>query len=279
VHELTHVLQQHFQKPAPAASLSIAPAGDALEREAQVVADQVMSGRVLPNQCFRVARPSLQTQGAPDSTPEESTPTWVCGPDVTKQVSQALYDTMDAFSDWSGTEKDLACNDLVELPNAPVAWDIVELHEHGWIETWQRYDCASRDQLGFSKGCINTVQVGDQCYYAGSVNYVVFGLMCRLCNMYYIDSSEYDASNWTFGAMTALIDSYKSLWPRIKGDLPADNIQPAKDWAQAGYFGWPGWTGLSMPAGDRQGCSPTCPRKALNKFHVHWVFKRLIPSD
>jgi hypothetical protein len=288
VHELTHVLQQQFRKPAPSGSLSVASAGDALERDAEVVTDRVISGRVLPNKCFALARPSLQAQGTPDSTPEESTPKYVCGPDVTKQVSQALYDTMDAFSDWDDDDQKTACDAIIAVPLSRdmdnAAWDIVELHSQGWIKSFQRFDCSSEigDPYGLST-CVASVQVGDQCYYAGSVNYIVFGLMCRMCHMFFAEMGDpigwsNDSSDYTAGMMLNYIDLYKRVWPWIVGDVPSKNIQSAKDWAQSGYFGWPGW-GIDTPGGDRPSCSPTCPRKALNKFHVYWKTRPMIPFN
>jgi outer membrane protein OmpA-like peptidoglycan-associated protein len=202
--------------------------------------------------------------GGPEPTPPgaEKKPTQPasrlrCGPKVTPQVANAVAKTKSLYRGWSPTDRANACDALTSVPVAAFAWDIQNLHKNGWI-LWYRCPspptpcaaagtgkheptsasadtgvCASR-----GADCGSTVEVNGQCYYAGSVNYVIFGTMASLCGL-----SEY--------VVQGLIAAYKA------GGMKGSNYSTARDWAMAGYNGWP--SGGSPPAGDRAQCEPTCP--------------------
>ena len=71
------------------------------------------------------------------------------------------------------------------------------------------------------------MQVGNECYYAGSAKYVIFGTMCKLC------WDEFGKFEFSQDAMRLLVGLYK-LW-----GLKGDNVDTAKAWATAGCQGWP----------------------------------------
>jgi hypothetical protein len=175
----------------------------------------------------------------------------VCGSDVTKQVKDAVAKTRGTFAGWTNDGKKSACSALTDWWKGAVAWDIIDLHENGWILNY-RPDCAT---VGADPPCGSSIQVGDQCYYAGSVNYVIFGVMCRLCSDFY--GAVNDASSqarYSENAMLWLIWNYKvGLHPLD----PSPNYQTAKEWSSAGYNGWP--QSAKAPPGDASNCKPACP--------------------
>lgn len=145
----------------------------------------------------------------------------VCGPDITDALERALSRVKSEFASWSGTKRFAACANLVTLPGAAISWDVVELGPGG-RERFARAHRPECSTCGFS------VQVGRDCHYSGSVNYVVFGLMMRLCHDHFASSSVAD---WfSSEAMQELIYTYKNMT-----GTQAANFQAATEWALAGY--------------------------------------------
>ena len=166
-----------------------------------------------------------------------------CGPNVTSPLAH-LISKLDTTwtSIWTSSQRDKACTGLVDFwdkdpvrgghPAWENAWGIDRLWRgnQAWINSPPYCPpCATQPT------CVNTVQVLNQCYYAGSVNYVLFGHMCKLCS-------------YSKRFMISLIWGYKHN---------ADNYKASRDWAVSGYDGWPTRTG-NQPVGDRAMCSPTC---------------------
>lgn len=186
-----------------------------------------------------------------------------CGPDVTQQVSDAITLTRTSFAGWSADQKDEACEELRSVQHGGIAWDIVDLHNNAWILNY-RPMCATQ---GAAPPCGSTVEVADQCYYAGSANYVIFGTMCRLCYDHFYAQGRAGANvgytgymDFTEDSMVDLIDLYKSS---------SANVGPSKAWAIAGRDGWP--NGGSPPRGDRSGCAPDCIEPYNGPaFRVNW---------
>jgi outer membrane protein OmpA-like peptidoglycan-associated protein len=206
--------------------------------------------------------PPPATAAAPPAPP----PKFVCGPDVTGQVTAAVARTRSTFAGWSKGDKDSACDALDSLSTGAIAWDIVELHNNGWILNY-RPGCAT---VGATPPCGSTVQVGTECYYAGSPNYVIYGVMCKLCHAHFTATAPSEAARFTQAKMEYWIDFYKGKGITGRG-TPSANFGPSRDWAIAGYGGWPSGTG---PAGDRAGCAPVCATPYTDPpFTVNWVPK------
>lgn len=191
---------------------------------------------------------------APPAAPTPAAPKPVCGPDVTAQVGDVVKRTGALYARLSSDEQDDACKALENLYCGPVAWDIVELHNNAWILDY-RPACAS---AGASPKCGSSVQVGTDCHFAGSVNYVIFGKMCKLCDM------------WKT-TMHLAIRAHKQHLTGVDADY-----EPAVAWADAGYHGWPA-AGVATPPGDRKNCTSGCPTAygptANNEgkpFALHW---------
>ena len=194
---------------------------------------------------------------------EITIPKFVCGPDVTKQVEDAVAKARSLFAAWTAEQKDESCEDLRGITTGSYAWDIVELHNNGWILSYRPL-CATQ---GATPPCGSTVQVGRECYYAGSPNYVIFGTMCRLCYDHFYAQGRAGANvgytgwmDFTEKSMLDLIDLYKS---------GSGNVAPSKAWAVAGRDGWP--SGGKPPKGDRPGCAPQCSQPYTGPaFRVNW---------
>ncbi len=198
-------------------------------------------------------------------------PKFVCGPDVSAEFANAIAGIAATFAGWSSSQKNDACDALDSLSTASCAWDIVELHNNAWIHQHYRPNdkwCATK---GATPGCGDSVQIGSECYYAGTANYALFGKMCRLCAQYYLSVPLINEgyARFTRSSMERLIDLYKGSG--LSGiSTPAKNYRESVLLANAGYDGWPA-TG-SQPAGDRSHCVPMCPMPYTDgPFTVEWA--------
>jgi hypothetical protein len=201
--------------------------------------------------------------------PAPRPPEFVCGPDVTDQIKTAVAHTKTMFAGWSETERTDQCHALTSLLTGAIAWDIIQLHQNAWILTY-RPACAT---AGANPRCGSSVKVGPDCHYAGSSNYVIFGVMCKLCNTHFTSLKSTDADDYTEAAALELVNKYKGTG--FTGlDTPSANFKPSQDWTSSGFRGWPG---ASQPAGDRSNCDPTCPTAYTGvPFEVNWLPKGLI---
>jgi outer membrane protein OmpA-like peptidoglycan-associated protein len=206
------------------------------------------------------------------SEPEPSETTLTCGPDVTSEVVEVIDKTTTEFESWDPDVRDRACKaisigwtSLVERdPDRGGtrvylnAWDIVELHVQDWISEEYSPPCAIGDR------CRNSVTVDGECFYAGSANYVIFGVMYRLCRNHFTISGPVRFSE---GAMKGLIRAYKGPVPILRS-RPAGNYQSSKEWAKSGYNGWR--PGGSTPSGDRSECARCSEPYTGPAFTVYW---------
>jgi hypothetical protein len=221
------------------------------------------------------ANPSTAPGGPPP-------PTFACGVDVTDSTKGAITDTRTEFGKLSDDQKHEACSALSSLRTGDIAWDIIEMHaqpKKDVLNKLARPPCAP---LGANPSCFSSVTVDGSCHFAGSANYVIFGVMCKLCSTFYqnklnsaswyevIDKDTYRHGVAQFGkaGMLGLIDLYKKYLPLLKLDPTAANIDAAKNWSIAGFDGWP--NAVATPAPDRANCTLTCPYKVSTPFSVSW---------
>jgi outer membrane protein OmpA-like peptidoglycan-associated protein len=207
--------------------------------------------------------PSPTPTPPPIPTPPPAAPAFLCGPNVTTQVVDACSLTRTTFSGWTAAQKTDVCHALNSLLTGGFAWDIVDLHNNAWILSY-RPACAT---VGATPPCGSSVQISSDCHYAGSANYVIFGVMCKLCGDHFTSIGSADAADYTEVEMLDLINKYKGTG--FTGlSTPSANFVPSQDWAKAGYHGWPS---VPDPAGDRSGCSPSCPTPYGGAaFRVQW---------
>ena len=208
--------------------------------------------------------------------------TFVCGVDVSVGIRAALQPTRSEFARLDDKKKHEACSALSSLRTGGYAWDIIDLHRQVTSDTLNkpfRPPCATS---GATPACGSSVTVDNSCHFAGSANYVIFGVMCKLCSDYYagmlaksswyeiFDKDTYQRSMMQFSkpGMLALIDFYKKYIPLLRLESPASNIDAAKRWSIAGYDGWP--ISAKTPPADRANCAVTCPSQAAPGFRVSW---------
>lgn len=215
---------------------------------------------------FRDDRRSVVITITP-STPSASTPApqYICGPDVTTQIENAVSNTKSTFAGWNTTQKNDACQALISFSTGGYAWDILDLHNNAWILSY-RPVCATR---GAHPPCGSTVEVNAECSYAGSPNYVIYGIMMKLCHSHYIaEGRTSDADDFTKSEMLDWINFYKGTGPFGLG-TPSGNFVLSQNWASAGYDGWPA---TATPSGDRNNCDPSCRTTySGSAFRVRWV--------
>jgi hypothetical protein len=311
-HELVHTLQQRGSGDAPTTELEVTPAADPTEREAEAAVEAITNARRFTpvlRQPVRVAR-----QGGDGGSP-------TCGPNVTSRVRDAIRIMRAVFEDfWTNDERNDACEALVKAETRKQAWDIRELHSQQWVERY-RPECATYVPGATPCGLFPTdpdnkdgavqasVQIDSGCHYMGSVNYVIFGHMCKLCHDFYwsLQSGLQNLLPWHWGmkvadpmiftedGMELMVQVYKGpielAYPDPSGlsayvggaghaglriwqlQAAQANYEGSRKWSAAGYSGW-GLFGSSAatPAGDRPGCAPTCP-------HAYPALHKLQPGE
>lgn len=197
-----------------------------------------------------------------EPSPPATPPAFVCGPNVTAALQEALKTVASKFEGLDTDQKQRSCQTVAQI-NQPIpltafsAWDIVELyHEHVpfWMPAYS--GCGTK---GADPPCDLSVQVEKDSHYAGSVNYVLFGKILNLCNG--IAPKSY-TKEW----MLDLITLYKG--PGLLSG-PAANYEASKAWAEAGYDGWP--SGAAAPPGDQQNCAPTCGDYVGGELTPRWA--------
>ena len=172
----------------------------------------------------------------------------VCGPDITEALKDVLSRTRTAFAKWSPTQRNVACISLVQTPIAAFGWEINQLGPGGREQGVKNFqpECATC-------GGSLSVQVGSGCHYAGSVNYVVYGVMMQLCH------DELEGFVFTEKEMGRNITIWK--WVR-----QAPNLDASLGWAKAGYNGWPS---EPTPRPELPTCEK-CPKKLTSRLTVRW---------
>jgi hypothetical protein len=185
-------------------------------------------------------------------------PKKVCGPDIMGALEAALARVKSEFASWSALTRYNACGDLVTLPGAAIVWDIRELGPGGRDDFSKRYQgCES---------CGNSVQVGNGCHYSGSVNYVAYGVMMRLCHDYLSRERSLIADWFSRNEMLELIYIHKSMNRNLE---PSANFKASSEWALAGYESG---SVRPTPPGDRPECRERCSKSYSGRgLTVNWL--------
>jgi len=197
-----------------------------------------------------------------------------CGPDVTNKVKEALDSARNRFTELPLETQMGLCDSLTRPGQGDFAWEIVELHRGQLLKNnRQMFSAVIPPCATPGTACAESVEVNNECYYAGSVNYVVFGLMCKLCDE--VGAKIYGLFPFSQLLMSLGIFAYKGPWwlPGIGRNpryAPNGNYPNSQNWAKAGYTGWPG-PNSSVPPADRQECNTDCPVPSPNeRFTVKW---------
>ena len=176
-----------------------------------------------------------------------------CGPDITDTLEAALSRTKTTFADWSSTQRLVACHTLGQTAVGTLGWEINQLGPGPRDRLVERYrpECSTcADQP--------SVQVEGGCHYAGSVNYVVYGVMFRLCHDHFKPSPL--RRLFTEDAMTVSVYA----WKKLRG---APNLEASLNWAKAGYNDWPA---RRTPPPELPKCAD-CPNEYKGRMTVRWL--------
>jgi len=196
----------------------------------------------------------------PGPTPPPPANPHVCGPDVSQALANVLADVRSTFRGWTPTQKRANCDAVTGLTTLVMAWDIHELFlpETSWLRTSPfRPSCgippAPAGDIELASTCGNSVQVGSQCFLAGTVNYALLGQICRLCNDEFGVLSEYTCAN--------LIDAWTLHGLR-------DDPGPPTAWMRSAFRGYPG----NHPTSENRA---HCNRRCLVPFtgSFTWVWE------
>lgn len=177
-------------------------------------------------------------------------PRRVCGPDITQALKRTVARLERNFNTLPEETKNDACIAAV-APTAMFSWDILGIHDrHEWIDrTHPTCDVG---------GPNSTVEVDGQCFYTGSVNYLLWGVMFRLCNK---ANPNVGPAVFSEDTMIEYVSSYKGGVPGVMSQ--SGNWGPSQWWAKAGYQGWPA---AATPPGDRPKQKCRCPKELGQDF-------------
>lgn len=171
-----------------------------------------------------------------------------CGPDITWTLSDTLDKIKRKYNSQTQPCKQAMCDSLTTLYGLKFAyaWDIVDLSNKSGpstmfmdTEVYHQHGCT------LSACCQSSVQVGSECFKAYTVNYVMFGLIWKLCGNRY-------------GYMRDIV----ALWKIRYADL---EVYEALSWAEAGYHGWP------MTSTPTTWLTDYCPLKCRYPVDIHRI--------
>ena len=197
--------------------------------------------------------------------PKEQCRAKVCGPDIADELTETLSRVKSAFASWGSQARYTTCLSLVTLPAGAISWDISELGPGGRERFADKFpDCAT---------CGYSVQVGRDCHYAGSVNYVAYGLMMRLCRDHLSKEDSSIADWFTQEEMLEMIYIHKNLNTHLKQGA---NFAASNEWALVGYRAG---SIRPTPQGDRNDCKGRCSEPYSGPgFTVRWLPKVIRPK-
>ena len=178
-----------------------------------------------------------------------------CGPDISNALEDTVSRTQAAFAKWSSLQRAVACTALVQTPIGAVGWEINQLGPGGREQAEKNFqpECATC-------GGSLSVQVGSGCHYAGSVNYVIYGVMLRLCHDHLRNMRSTLSSTYSEEQMAL----YITIWKSLRG---APNLTASLRWAKAGYNGWPSG---STPPPELPSCAK-CRKPLTSRLTVRWL--------
>jgi hypothetical protein len=164
----------------------------------------------------------------------------LCGPDATDAL-KALMKRIEAhWNGFSAEQRSDICDGLMDPLTAPGAWEINELFsrrtkgENGqgspsnadmFLEDYK--PCATPPP------CDLSLWVGGKCWYTGSLNYLLFGKLGKLCN--WNKAFMYKLITLWKGPLSAPIDFYGN---RVNLRSASGNYYQSASWAGMGYDGW-----------------------------------------
>jgi RHS repeat-associated protein len=153
-----------------------------------------------------------------------------CGPEITRPLTAVISKLYRTWNNWTPDERQKAIDGLTSRQTGPKSISSASI----WLNAW---DIVELRKIALDPGGKSSVRVGSECYYAGSVNYVLYGHMARL-------------SGFSEPEMLTYIGLYSTVWQWKQGNPTKPNYEASRDWAIAGYEGWP-FVRVQIPKGDR----------------------------
>lgn len=148
-----------------------------------------------------------------------------------------------------------------------MAWDILDLFlpHTSWL--WHGPCGLPRIDREDPAGCANTVEVDGKCHLAGTVNYAMYGIACRLCSDRHRRAlpAVLDTllDSWSLFDTRAWVAFYNAL------DTTGGGIDPPRDWATATWLHGP--TGRPSGPSNRASCPIGCTDPpAHSTFDFAW---------
>ena len=182
-----------------------------------------------------------------------------CGPDVTLPLVNTLTRIRSVFDNWGDIQKGLKCLPVVGYLWGN-AWEIEQLHSSPF--NYYHIDsvyCANNS-------CTDTVTVDDKCFHSWAVNYVIFGLMSRLCARgflpaYWADLLAARGIVWFYNTAMSIFDPNQYHY--------GDNSEK-EPWVEAGFYYWPAYPTPAAPSST--GSCEECPLPSVPEriFNWHW---------
>jgi hypothetical protein len=196
---------------------------------------------------------------------------YICGPNVSIQLANVLQEVRLTFPSWNQRQKREQCDAVrsyLHLRQTLWAWDICQLHlpYTSWLydKSFTGAGCGQPKsgnpgtpaiEHAQTSPCGNSVEVGKHCYLAGTVNYSLFGEICRLCND-------------EFGVLS-IDDMRRLIWLWKIAD--SDDPGPPTDWA---IWGFNRRSVTNPPTGlaeNRRRCTRRCSIIPTIRFTWRWL--------
>jgi RHS repeat-associated protein len=167
-----------------------------------------------------------------------------CGPDITSAVEATLQDIRDQFGRLDWLQKDGGCGALYFPPwRAVDAWDMLNVQGFSWQPTpIERQHCSS---------CLEEVTYKGGCYSLSQINYIMFGLVNKLCDDFYL-----------FGFPVEQAER-AAFWGKIGRGMGTDEAVQVMGFVNHGYSGSP----LNVRSSR---CAPRSTVATFNITNWHW---------
>ncbi|MDH4238973.1 MAG: hypothetical protein OEW48_05390, partial [Phycisphaerae bacterium] len=150
-------------------------------------------------------------------------------------------------SDYNNIEFDIIkkrhCDALYDTSTRGSAWEIFQLRGRSWIDKIPC--CATKPQ------CRGTVEVSGKCYHASEVNYLLWGVMNKLCGNW-----------WTTTKLAIFAHKLKE-----HGHFP---LPSTIGWAKLGHKYGADWSSHPLPSSSWGHCDTKCGVTGVLPFTYKW---------
>ncbi len=151
----------------------------------------------------------------------------VCGVDVSEKLGALKEEVVLYFNNLTLEEKTKLCPSM----QTATGWDIRSMFKTEGISNFEAEECGNRNTL-----CSSTVTVNGKCYFAGEVNYFLYGLGSHLC----FNALPGNVSKMRFSKMAMVSSIY--IWRKMQTEYGyANGAEERVAWAEVG------WDSLDFP--------------------------------